>query len=606
MASARDIDALARTMLGEAANQGSPGMQAVGNVAVNRLKAGGFGNSVYEVVHAPSQFSAWNPATNGGNELVNVPANSPSYQRAYAIAQQVIDGSLPDVTYGATYYHTPAVHPSWDKGMSQTAVIGGHVFYSPHPVPPADVPAGAPNHSGGPDDRALPPIPKPSPIDPRSPGFKPVPLAPAFSYGGPKNVSGSPDDRGLVTPTRVPLAPFSGASATGNANGPVAPIPATLSKQTTELRNGVQPVDPAATPAPISGVDKPTVTINGHTYIVGQTYPLGNGATFVPRADGTMDKTASTPRAMTPIQLLLNKDHLVSDVNQAQNAAGAVATGAQGVAGSVASSAKSAATSLGSLFGNIGGLFHGGSAPSPVPSLPNPYQPGQGPFKSAAPSVPQTAGPVGQSAGGGFFTPAANTNASGSPDDRGSGGANLPFSYAVPPAQRHPAPASAPAPAAPISRIVQVANPAYAAWAANQRAPAANGSAIGAVGANGFTGGAISIPKAPAPVAAPPPKTISHVVTVPQTAGPVGQQAAAGPIAPLPQTPGNGYNYLPDGKGGYVKVGQVNPALSPGNVYSVATGGPIQTINSGNYGSAGNNNASAAAQMGPGGSLTGI
>lgn len=140
--SERDIDALTLTMLGEAAGEGADGLQAVAHVALNRFNKGGYGNSIYSVVHAPMQFSAWNAKGNGGNEGVNTSSKSAEYRRARAIAEQVLNGQLQDNTGGAFNYFNPkgmtgkngtrVGEPNWKSQMSYTGSVGNHEFYSPY------------------------------------------------------------------------------------------------------------------------------------------------------------------------------------------------------------------------------------------------------------------------------------------------------------------------------------------------------------------------------------------------------------------------------------------------------------------------------------------
>ena len=61
-----DVDALARTVFGEARGECLSGQEAVASVILNRVafsgRRGGYwwGNTVYEVCHKPWQFSCWN------------------------------------------------------------------------------------------------------------------------------------------------------------------------------------------------------------------------------------------------------------------------------------------------------------------------------------------------------------------------------------------------------------------------------------------------------------------------------------------------------------------------------------------------------------------
>lgn len=152
---AQQKDVLVRTVLGEAANQGATGMAAVASVIKNRATSGQFGSSDPATIALQrNQFSANNPLTNGGNNVGrNASVASTAYQRALAAVEGVFNGTIADPTNGATYYHTAAVNPGWDNNMYQTASIGAHTFYSPSPVPPANVPNAAP--AAGPDTSAI-------------------------------------------------------------------------------------------------------------------------------------------------------------------------------------------------------------------------------------------------------------------------------------------------------------------------------------------------------------------------------------------------------------------------------------------------------------------
>lgn len=130
-----DIDVLARTMWGEARSEGSWGMQAVGNVVMNRLKksmAGkgyNWGKSISEICLFPWQFSAWNKDDPNRARMLAVTEADPKFAEAKRIARLVVTGQLPDITGGADHYHTTAVRPSWKDASKKTTQIGTHVFY---------------------------------------------------------------------------------------------------------------------------------------------------------------------------------------------------------------------------------------------------------------------------------------------------------------------------------------------------------------------------------------------------------------------------------------------------------------------------------------------
>lgn len=128
----QQLDVLTRTVLGEAANQGIPGMAGVASVIRNRAQSGKFPSDPTQVALQPWQFSAWNSANHGGNNVGrNADPSSRSYQDAAAVVNAVFNGQIADPTNGALYYHTGAVHPSWDQSMTPTAQIGAHTFYAP-------------------------------------------------------------------------------------------------------------------------------------------------------------------------------------------------------------------------------------------------------------------------------------------------------------------------------------------------------------------------------------------------------------------------------------------------------------------------------------------
>lgn len=131
MADARDLDLIARTIIGEAGKEPPIGQAAVAHVIRNRLMSGGYGESVPDVLFARRQFEPWDSRR---SELLSYSPNSPVYQQASAIAELVLGGKVPDPTGGATHFYGPRSQaalgrkpPSWDNGSGQD--IGGHRFF---------------------------------------------------------------------------------------------------------------------------------------------------------------------------------------------------------------------------------------------------------------------------------------------------------------------------------------------------------------------------------------------------------------------------------------------------------------------------------------------
>ena len=157
-----DLNVLAQTIWGEARQEGTKGMLAVGNVIKNRAEANSrlFGQGIRGVALKPKQFSCWNKGDPNREKLKDIlqydkiislrkaPNGEPfnewfkkfkntgeyleykSYLKAKEIAKQILDGSAPDPTKGAVYYHTLDVKPIWRHKLEQVAQYGNHIFYT--------------------------------------------------------------------------------------------------------------------------------------------------------------------------------------------------------------------------------------------------------------------------------------------------------------------------------------------------------------------------------------------------------------------------------------------------------------------------------------------
>lgn len=125
------VDVVARTIWGEARGEGDTGMQAVACVIANRVAAPGWWGSGWQgVCQARYQFSCWNSNDPNLVKLAMVDASDPAFAAALDIAAAAVNGSLADITNGATNYHTTAIHPSWADDLTVTARIGNHIFYA--------------------------------------------------------------------------------------------------------------------------------------------------------------------------------------------------------------------------------------------------------------------------------------------------------------------------------------------------------------------------------------------------------------------------------------------------------------------------------------------
>lgn len=123
---------MARTMYGEARGEGATGMQAVGNVILNRSLVGGWwGDDVISVALKPWQFSTWNANDPNRDKIASLqPGDNDLFDQAYEIAGALLRDELPDVTGGATHYYADYIDaPNWTAGAIQTATIGRHLFF---------------------------------------------------------------------------------------------------------------------------------------------------------------------------------------------------------------------------------------------------------------------------------------------------------------------------------------------------------------------------------------------------------------------------------------------------------------------------------------------
>ncbi|GGF70550.1 cell wall hydrolase [Paracoccus acridae] len=120
----RDLNCLAEAIYHEARGESTRGQAAVAEVILNRVDSRQFPSSVCGVVNQPSQFSY----TIGGRKPIK---NKSAYLRARDIARNALAGAPRALTNGATYFHTPAVSPSWSRRFQRTVQIGQHIFYRP-------------------------------------------------------------------------------------------------------------------------------------------------------------------------------------------------------------------------------------------------------------------------------------------------------------------------------------------------------------------------------------------------------------------------------------------------------------------------------------------
>jgi len=169
-ATPQDREIATRTVLGEAANQGQPGMNAVADVIRNRAAAGGYGgNTMGAVSTARNQFEPWN-TPQGRARMAAYSPDSAIYGQAQAAVDSAGVGARPDASGGAHYFYAPQaqaalapvdgrpVVPPFAAGRDPTAVVGGHAFFAPQTR--LAQAGGVPPVGGGaaPEPSAAPPV----------------------------------------------------------------------------------------------------------------------------------------------------------------------------------------------------------------------------------------------------------------------------------------------------------------------------------------------------------------------------------------------------------------------------------------------------------------
>ena len=146
-----DRDNLIKTIYGEARGEPALGQAGVAHAILNRVAAGGYGNTITDVVHAgvPNpkdaargyhEFSPWNPPgvpeSNPTAQNLSPDSKNPLLANAYANIGSIVDkaynGLIPDPTGGATHYYGYMPHgpPKWAGPLAaQNRVkIGNQTF----------------------------------------------------------------------------------------------------------------------------------------------------------------------------------------------------------------------------------------------------------------------------------------------------------------------------------------------------------------------------------------------------------------------------------------------------------------------------------------------
>lgn len=120
---------LAEALYFEARGETVKGQFAVAEVIMNRVDSARFPESACGVINQGTGKKYQCQFTYTCDGLKEVIAEPRAWDRVAKVARAVLDGRAPDLTDGATHYHTTAVQPNWARVYTRTAEIGVHIFY---------------------------------------------------------------------------------------------------------------------------------------------------------------------------------------------------------------------------------------------------------------------------------------------------------------------------------------------------------------------------------------------------------------------------------------------------------------------------------------------
>lgn len=128
-ARAQALSCLASAIYYEAGSQSDDGKRAVAQVVLNRVRHPAFASSVCGVVYEGSTRPTGCQFTFTCDGSLYRRPDAAGWSRAYAIAEQALDGAVFAPVGWATHYHADYVVPYWASTMSKNAMVGAHIFY---------------------------------------------------------------------------------------------------------------------------------------------------------------------------------------------------------------------------------------------------------------------------------------------------------------------------------------------------------------------------------------------------------------------------------------------------------------------------------------------
>jgi len=121
----KDLKCLAQNIFFEAGTESMLGKIAVGQVTVNRVKIGHWGETVCDVVNAKDQFSWTN------RDDISLDTDSKNYKESLVAAKKVLqERKRLRILRSALFYHADYVQPNWADKKQKVTTIEKHIFYN--------------------------------------------------------------------------------------------------------------------------------------------------------------------------------------------------------------------------------------------------------------------------------------------------------------------------------------------------------------------------------------------------------------------------------------------------------------------------------------------
>ena len=126
---AQEHKCLSEAVYYEARSESTAGQLAVAEVITNRVRDHRYPNSVCEVVYQGATRTTGCQFTFTCDGAMALRPRGERWEKAQAVAAQVILDLHERRTHDATHYHATYVDPIWNSGLVRTEQIGLHVFY---------------------------------------------------------------------------------------------------------------------------------------------------------------------------------------------------------------------------------------------------------------------------------------------------------------------------------------------------------------------------------------------------------------------------------------------------------------------------------------------